>query len=101
GLNSVLCQVDVAEDQHRDRQASVARRARQGIEGVRVALLRQANQLFLHPSLRARASAVWADRMGERLAKPRCSISVDSGVQNPLESVEDQIQAEFELTLLL
>jgi hypothetical protein len=43
--------MDIAEDPHRDRQASVAHHARQGIERFRVALLRLADQLVLHPSL--------------------------------------------------
>ena len=41
----------VAEDLHRDRQASVAHHARQGVERFRVALLRLADQFLVHPSL--------------------------------------------------
>ena len=56
GLDGVLGQVDVAEDPHRDRQASVAHHARQGVERFRVALLRLTDQLFLHSSLHTRGS---------------------------------------------
>jgi hypothetical protein len=43
-LDGVLGQVDVAEDPYRDRQASVADRARQGVERFRVAPLRLFDQ---------------------------------------------------------
>jgi hypothetical protein len=62
GLDSVLRQVDIAEDPHRDRQASVAHHARQGIERFRVAPLRLANQLLLHhPSLFVAVNPTWID----------------------------------------
>ena len=51
GLDGVLRQVEIAEDPHRDRQASVADHARQGVERFRVAPLRLADQLVVHPSL--------------------------------------------------
>ena len=51
GLDGVLGQSAVAEDLHRDRLASVAHHARQGVERFRVALLRLADQLLVHPSL--------------------------------------------------
>jgi hypothetical protein len=49
GLDGVLRQVEVAEDPDRDRKASVAHQARQGIERFRVALPRQVDQLLVHP----------------------------------------------------
>ena len=62
GLDGVLGQVDIAEDPHRDRQASVAHHSRQGIERFRVALLRLADQLLLHPSLHTRGGRPNVDR---------------------------------------
>ena len=55
-LDGVLGQMEIAEDPHRDRQASVAHHARQGVERFRVALLRLADQLFLHPFLHTRGN---------------------------------------------
>ena len=63
GLDGVLGQVDVAEDPHRDRQASVADHARQGVERFRVAPLRLFDQSDLHPSLRPVAVGPgWTDQ---------------------------------------
>jgi hypothetical protein len=62
GLDGILRQVDVAEDPHRDRQASVAHHARQGVERFRVALLRLTDQLLLHPFLHSRGSRPDLDR---------------------------------------
>ncbi len=61
GLDGVLRQVDVAEDPHRDRQASVANHARQRVERFRVAPLRLADQLLLHPSLHRGDRPTWTD----------------------------------------
>jgi hypothetical protein len=51
GLDGVLRQVEIAEDPHRDPKAAVAHHARQGVERFRVAPLRLADQLLVHPSL--------------------------------------------------
>ena len=77
GLDGVLGQVDVAEDPHRDRQASVADHARQGVERFRVAPLRLLDQSVLHPSLRSVAVGPWwTDQWIERSGQPICSILV-------------------------
>ena len=63
GLDGVLREVDVAEDPHRDRQASVAHHARQGVERFRVAPLRLPDKLVLHPSPRSVAvGQSWTDQ---------------------------------------
>ena len=78
GLDGVLGQVDVAEDPHRDRQASVADHARQGVERFRVAPLRLLDQSVLHRSLRSvSVGPEWSDQWIERSAQPICSISVE------------------------
>jgi len=62
-LDGVLGQVDVAEDPHRDRQASVAHHARQGVERFRVAPLRLLDQSVLHPSFRpVSVGPEWTDQ---------------------------------------
>ena len=63
-LNGVLSQIDVPEDPDRDRQASVADRARQGVERFRVALPCPLDQSILHPSLRSMTiGPMWSDRL--------------------------------------
>jgi hypothetical protein len=62
GLDGVLRQVEIAEDPHRDPEASVAHRAREGVERFRVPSLRQADQLLVHPSLHTRGDRPEVDR---------------------------------------
>jgi hypothetical protein len=50
GLDGVLGQVKIAEDPYRDRQASIADRARQRVERFRVAPLCLLDQFVLHLS---------------------------------------------------
>ncbi len=62
-LHGVLGQVDVAEDPHRNRQASIADHARQGVESFRVTLSCLLDESLLHPSLRSMAfGPMWTDQ---------------------------------------
>ena len=58
-LHGILGQVDVAEDPHRDRQASVADQAGQRVERFRVAPFRLLDKFHFHPSLHSVAVGPW------------------------------------------
>ena len=76
-LDGVVSKVEVAQDPERDRHASVAGQARQGIEGLSIALLRLLDQLCVHPSLRAEV-LVAPDLSVIGLESRRGSLSVQS-----------------------
>ena len=66
GLDSVVRKVEIAQDPERDRHASVAGQASQGVEGLSIALLRLDDQCCVHPTLRPESSRPsGCDRTGE------------------------------------
>ena len=84
-LDGVVSKVEVAQDPERDRHASVAGQARQGIEGLSIASLRLLHQLCVHPSLRAEVlvapdlSAIGLESLGG-------SLSVHSGLRQAVDA---------------
>jgi len=68
-LDGVVSKVEVAKDPERDRHASVAGHASQGVEGLSIASLRLVHQLCVHPSLRglsvaSRVGAIGLESLG-------------------------------------
>ena len=74
GLDGVLGQIDIAEDPHRDRQASVADHARQRVERFRVALVAPARPARPAPVPPSVAIGPRGPISMESFREPICSI---------------------------
>ncbi len=63
-LNGVLGEVSVAQDPARDRHASIADLAGEGVEGLLVAPLRSVHEISMHPFLLALDRSGWTRSHG-------------------------------------